>query len=320
MVATLPRPAHPEMDHFASDAPDGHARRTHGARAITMTQAVPAFTQPSAGLLGDTPLRDYSRKLSLFNAFAKPELRALIASVGLGPGMRILDAGCGTGEALPWLLDEVKPSGSVVGVDLAAAHVDAARRYASANIEVFQGDLLTARLEPASIDFIWCVNTVNHLRDPIQGVIGLSTLLRSPGRIALGQSSLLPDMYFAWDSRLERVTNEAVRQYYRDRYSLDERDLTSVRAIVGVLRAADLRNVAARTVLIERVFPVDAATERYLLDTIFRDTWGERLRPYLSDDDYAELVRVCDPQHPQFALRRPDFHFLQSFTLVTGEV
>jgi hypothetical protein len=93
-----------------------------------------------------------------------------------------------------------------------------------------------------------------------------------------------------------------------------------VRAIVGVLRAANLRNVAARTVLIERVSPVDAATERYLLDTIFKDTWGERLRPYLSEGDYAELVHLCDPQDPQFALRRPDFHFLQSFTLVTGEV
>jgi SAM-dependent methyltransferase len=285
-----------------------------------MTQAAPAFAEPSAGLLGDTPLRDYSRKLSLFNGFAEPELRALIASMGLGSGMRILDAGCGTGEALPWLRDEVKPSGSVVGIDLAAAHVDVARRYASTNIEVFQGDLLTARLEPASIDFIWCVNTMNHLRDPVQGVIRLSTLLRPRGRIGLGQSSLLPDMYFAWDSRLERVTNEAVRQYYRDRYGLAERDLTAVRAIVGVLRRAELRNVTVRTVMIERVSPVDTATERYLVDTIFRDTWGERLRPYLSGDDYAELDRVCNPQHSQFALRRPDFHLLQSFTLVTGEV
>src|ERR1700730_18009024 len=42
MVATLPRPAHPEMDHFASDAPDGHARRTHGARAITMMRQLNA--------------------------------------------------------------------------------------------------------------------------------------------------------------------------------------------------------------------------------------------------------------------------------------
>jgi SAM-dependent methyltransferase len=287
---------------------------------VQMTNPDSAFAASSTGLLGDTPLRDYSRKLSLFNAFAKPELRALIANVGLGPGMRVLDAGCGTGEALPWLLDEVNPSGSVVGIDLAAAHVDAARVYASGNIEVIQGDLLTAQLPPASVDFVWCVNTINHFQDPIQAVIKLTTLLRPRGRIALGQSSLLPDMFFAWDSRLERVTNEAVRQYYRDRYSLEERDLTSVRAIVGVLRAADLRNVGARTVLIERVFPVDAATERYLRDAIFRDTWGERLRPYLSDGDYAELERLCDPQHPQFALRRQDFHFLQSFTLVTGEV
>lgn len=284
-----------------------------------MTVPATAMVRSTAGLLGDTPSRDYSRKLSQFNSFAEPELRRLIASVGLKPGMRILDAGCGTGEALPWLFDEVKPSGHVVGVDLAAAHVEAARRYASADIEVYQGDILMPPLAPASIDFIWCVNTINHLREPIRGVKRLAALLRSGGRIALGQSSLLPDMYFAWDSRLERVTNEAVRQYYREKYSLEERDLKSVRAIVGLLREADLQNITARTVLIERVSPVDEATECYLRDSIFRDTWGERLRPYLSGDDYAELARVCDPRHSQYAVRRADFHFLQTFTLVTGE-
>jgi SAM-dependent methyltransferase len=273
-----------------------------------------------AGLLGDTPSRDYARKLSQFNSFARPELRRLIANLGLSTGMKVLDAGCGTGEALPWLLDEVKPSGHVVGIDLAAAHAGAARRFVSEDIEVLEGDLLTAPLMPASFDFIWCVNTIHHLHDPLQGVRRLATLLRARGRIALGQSSLLPDMYFAWDSRLERVTTEAVRCYYRDRYSLDERDLTSARAIVGVLRKANLQNVTARTVLIERVSPVDAATKAYLQETIFRDTWGERLRPYLSDGDYSQLERMCDPQHSQFALRHPDFHFLQSFTLVTGEI
>jgi SAM-dependent methyltransferase len=285
-----------------------------------MTQPAPAVRISSTGLLGDTPSRDYSRKLNLFNAFAEPELRRLIASMGLSPGMRILDAGCGTGEALPWLFDEVKPTGNVIGIDLSAAHADAARRHASPHIEVLQGDLLTAPVAPASIDFIWCVNTINHLRDPIRGVNRLAGMLRRGGRVALGQSSLLPDMYFAWDSRLERVTNEAVRQYYRERYSLDEGDLKSVRAIVGLLREANLQNVTAQTVLIERVSPVDAATESYLRDSIFRDTWGERLRPYLSGDDYAELARVCDPRHPQYALKRADFHFLQTFTLVTGAV
>lgn len=285
-----------------------------------MTGPDAAADRSSVGLLGDTPSRNYSGKLSRFNSFAEPELRRLISRVGLCPGMRVLDAGCGTGDALPWLLDAVKPSGNVIGIDLALAHVEAARRWTGANIEVLQGDLSTAQLAPGSMDFIWCVNTINHLHDPIRAAERLAGLLRPGGRIALGQSSLMADMFFAWDARLERVVNEAVRHYYRERYSLTERDLRSSRAIVGVLRAAHFKNVGVRTVLIERVSPVSSATECYLVEAIFKSTWGERLRPYLTDGDYAELVRLCDPNSAHFALRRPDFHFLQSFTLVTGGI
>jgi hypothetical protein len=126
-------------------------------------------------------------------------------------------------------------------------------------------------------------------------------------------------MFFAWDSRLERLTNEAVRHYYRHRYGLDERDLAAHRALVGLLREVGLRDVTARTFMIERVFPLSPADEGYLLDAIFRGTWGERLRPYLATEDFEQLSRLCDPQHPEFALRRADFHFLQTFTLVVGK-
>src|ERR1700730_16783943 len=86
----------------------------------------------TSGLLDDTAARDYSRKLRLFKAFAEPELRQAIASLGLEPGMRILDAGCGTGEALEWLAVEVGAQGLVVGLDLAAAHAAATRATVSA--------------------------------------------------------------------------------------------------------------------------------------------------------------------------------------------
>jgi hypothetical protein len=59
----------------------------------------------------------------------------------------------------------------------------------------------------------------------------------------VGQSALLPEMFFAWDSRLERLTTEAVRRYYRDRYGLSERELADTRSIVGLLRRAGRRNV-----------------------------------------------------------------------------
>jgi SAM-dependent methyltransferase len=272
------------------------------------------------GLLDDTTARDYSDKLSKFNAFARPELRGLIRGLDLKSGMHVLDAGCGTGEALNWLLAEVSSSGRVVGVDLAAAHVAAARLHASPGIELYQANLFDDLFEPASFDLVWCVNTINHLTDPVAGVSHLATLLREGGRVAFGQSSFLPDMYFAWDARLERAVNDAVRRYYADRYDLDEHDLKAVRALVGILRRSNLRNVSVRTVMIERMSPLDPASEAYLREAIFRGTWGERLRPYLSTVDYDELARLCDSEHLNFAVRRPDFHFLQTFTLATAEV
>jgi SAM-dependent methyltransferase len=290
-----------------------------------MTAESPMTAVPT-GLLGDTIARDYSRKLRLFNSFAAPELQRAIMSLALTPGMRVLDAGCGTGEALQWLYDSVAPLGSVVGIDLAAAHVAAARDNASrqtnssGRVTVLQADVMRPPLAPRSFDLVWSVNTINHLREPIEGLRALTSLLRAGGRVAVGQSSLLPEMFFAWDSRLERLTTEAVRQYYRDRYKLSERDLANTRSIMGLLRRAELRDVRVQTFIIERVAPLTEADEAYLLEAIFRDTWGERLRPYLPGEDYDELCTLCDPRHAGFALRRPDFHFLQTFTLAVGQI
>ena len=271
------------------------------------------------GRLGDTPGRDYSLKLRLFNAFAEPELRSAIASLHLTPGMTVLDGGCGTGETLTWLAAAVAPRGRAVGIDLSTSHLHAARAAQSPATLLLQADLLKAPLAPRSFDLVWSVNTVHHLRDPLAGARALAALLRPGGRLALGQSSLLPDMYFAWDARLERVTTEAVRAYYRDRYHLSEQDLAAVRGVVGLLREAGLARVSVRTLVIERCAPLDPSARAWLLDAIFRGTWGERLRPYLAPADYEALTRLCNPQHPEFALQRPDFHFLQTFTLALGE-
>ena len=288
--------------------------------AVVPRPASASLQTPQPGLLGDTKERDYAHKLSRFNRFAAPELRRAMESLHLQPGMRVLDAGCGTGEALRWLRDAVGAQGSVLGIDLSTAHLALARPQAPADVDVIQADVTMLPLQAGSFDLIWTVNTLNHLRDPLSGLSALLALLRPGGRVAWGQSSFLPDMYFAWDARLERVTNEAVRSYYRDRYSLDERDLTGVRALAGMLRQAGFKNVQARTFNIDRISPLAPNDEDYLLETIFRGTWGPRLQPYLSEDDYAELLRLCDPGDPRFALRRPDFHFLQTFTLVVGSV
>lgn len=284
-----------------------------------MTTTKPAGAAPP-GMLGDTPQRDYGRRLRLFNELAAPELRALIAGLGLRPGMRALDAGCGSGLATAWLAEHVAPGGLAVGIDLAAAHVRLARASAPAAAGVLQAEITRAPLRPGCFDLVWCVNTINHLRDPLAGVGALAELLRPGGQIALGQSHLMPEQVFAWDARLERVVTEANRAYYRDKYGLDEADTAGIRALVGLLRAAGLREVRPRTVVVERVAPIDPAAEAYLVEALFRGAWGERLRPYLAPADWAALAELCDPAGPACCLRRPDFHYLQTFTLVTGTV
>ena len=276
-------------------------------------------TTPCYGHLGDTPARDYALKLRLFNAMVEPELRAAITTLQLAPGMRVLDAGCGTGETLRWLAAIVAPDGLAVGVDLSASHLRTAHAALSSNTTLLQADLQRVPLAAASFDLVWSVNTINHLTDPLAATRDLASLLRSGGRLAVGQSSFLPDMYFAWDARLERVTNEAVRAYYRDRYRLTEEDLTAVRGLGGLLRKAGLSRVGVRTFVIERFAPLDPYARAWLLEAIFRGTWGERLRPYLAAADFQELTELCDPEHPRFALVRPDFHYVQTFTLVVGE-
>lgn len=260
-------------------------------------------------MLGDTPARDYGDKLEAFSRFAEPELRALIGELGIAPGMRVLDAGCGVGLVTAWL-------GDAVGLDLALAHARAARERVA---DVVVGDIARLPLRDAVFDLVWCANTIHHLPDPLAGVRELLRVLRPGGRVALVQSFLLPEMVFAWDERLEREVIAANRRYYREKYGLSERDVTGMRTLVGLLRRAGVADVRARSVLIERIAPLSAADERYFVETVFAGYWGRRVQPYLTAEDWAEVQRLCDPEAPEYALRRPDFHYLQSLSMVVGE-
>lgn len=274
------------------------------------------------GPLGDAPQRSYAAGLDLFQRFAARELREAVAGLGLRAGQTVLDAGCGTGAVAALLAEQVVPGGNVIGIDISSGHVEHARdrvRRSGLPVTLVQGDLEALPFAARRFDLIWCSNAVNHLRDPLDAVKTFAGLLAPGGRLALGQSAFLMDMFFAWDARLERLVTFACYQYYRDKFGLDERDTAAVRNLFGLLKRGGLKDVTAGTVLIERTAPLTPEDETYFLEAVFRPHWGE-LRPYLSAEDWRALNRLCDPDSPDFCLRRPDFHHLQTFTVVTGSV
>jgi SAM-dependent methyltransferase len=271
--------------------------------------------------LGDAPGRSYASKLELFNRFAEPELRRALERLGLRPGMRVLDAGCGVGLTTGWLGEGVAPGGIAVGLELSLPHLRAARRLVDGDAVSFvQGDIARLPFARAGFDAVWSSNTIHHVGEPVQGVRALAATLRPGGVLALGQSGFLPEMVFAWDERLEREVLLACRRYYRDKYGLDERGTTNLRNLVGLLQSAGVRNVTARTHVIERTAPLSEIERRYIQETVFEGYWGRKVQPYLDPEDWRELQALCDPASQAYCLRRPDLHHIQTYTVVSGRV
>ena len=271
----------------------------------------------SARPLGDAPDRSYVRKLEQFARFAEPELKRIFSDLALPPGAMALDLGCGAGLATRWLRERIGDSGHVVGVDLSLKHLRAAEAH---HATLVQADGAHPCFRDGVFDLIWTCNTINHLGKPVEALRKLGDSLRPGGRLALAQSGLLPDMFFAWDAPLEDAVRAACHRAYRDRYALALDDTAGVRGLVRLVQAAGFGSVRTRTYVVERVQPLAQADRDYLQHAIFEGAWGEKVLPYLSADERARLKRTCDPEAPDYCLDRSDFHHIQTLTVCEGRV
>jgi arsenite methyltransferase len=106
---------------------------------------------------------------------------ALAASVG----ERILDVGCGPGFYCVELLEDVGPSGSVVGVDGSAAMLTlAARRCAGQdNVELHEADATALPVEDESFDAAVSVQVQEYIPDVDSGLGELHRALCPGGRV-----------------------------------------------------------------------------------------------------------------------------------------
>lgn len=264
--------------------------------------------------LGDAPDRSYVRKLEQFARFAEPELRRIFVDLALASGAVALDLGCGAGLATRWLREQLR-DGYVVGLDLSLPHLKVAHSH---HVPLVQADGGRPCFREGTFDFVWSCNTINHLDAPVEALRELRRVLRGGGRLALAQSGLLPDMFFAWDAPLEDAVRAACHRAYRERYGLTPEDIAGVRGLVRLLRSAGFSAVTTRTYVVERAQPLRPEDRDYLRHAIFEGAWGEKVLPYLSPDERARLRMNCDPASPAYCLDREDFHHVQTLTVCEG--
>ncbi len=112
---------------------------------------------------------DEYRRLRLQSALWEPATARLLDRVGIAPGARCLDVGCGPGEVMRLLAERTGPGGSVTGVDVDGAigreAVEVLRATVDAPVEFVEGNV--HELELAGFDVVYVRLVLMHLADPV---------------------------------------------------------------------------------------------------------------------------------------------------------
>ncbi|MEU1791610.1 class I SAM-dependent methyltransferase [Streptomyces sparsogenes] len=115
-----------------------------------------------------------------------PAYAAAVADLGLRAGDAVLDAGCGTGRALPALRAAVGPAGTVLGADATPAMLDAARRAGRhRDAALVLADVTRLPLRDGCLDAVFGAGLISHLPDPEAGLRELARVVRPQGLLAL---------------------------------------------------------------------------------------------------------------------------------------
>lgn len=115
-----------------------------------------------------------------------PAYAAAVARMRLRAGDRVLDAGCGTGRALPPLRAAVGADGVVVGADLTPAMLVAAVRAGrDGDGRLLLADVTALPLRTESLDAVFAAGLVAHLPNPAANLRELARVVRPGGTLAL---------------------------------------------------------------------------------------------------------------------------------------
>jgi SAM-dependent methyltransferase len=117
-----------------------------------------------------------------------PVHRRYIDRLGIGPGARTLEVGCGNGSMSAWLARRIAPGGQAVAVDLDLSLADGD----TPGLELRQADILAGPVEPGNFDLVTARAVLHHVGDAATAVANLLASARPGGAVLLIEPDFLP--------------------------------------------------------------------------------------------------------------------------------
>jgi len=252
--------------------------------------------------------------------FSRPEYEVQVRAVGIQPGWRVLDAGCGGGHFLPWLASLVGPTGRVAALDLAPENVATVEARLPTlglpcPVEARVGSLLALPYPDDAFDAAWCANTTQYLTDAelASALAELRRVVRPGGLVAVKDI----------DATLMRLTtrNPLLLRCYQDaRYrggAAQARGTWRGPELHPRLTQAGLVDVWAQTTLIERHAPLRPVEKQFLIGVI-RAFAATAAGMDLPEEDRAEWAWLH--KHAEAWVEDPTYYCREGNVLAVGTV
>jgi ubiquinone/menaquinone biosynthesis C-methylase UbiE len=167
----------------------------------------------------DANRRKWDRRSETLDSRYSSYLRAIqektLAELGLRPGYRLLDAGCGTGWAVRRAADLSDRQGEFYGVDLSPRMIEKAQAKSEGfdGVHFLQANSEDLPLDDAFFDGIICTNSFHHYPNPAAALGEFRRVLKPGGRLHIADVASdgpLMQMIDQWVKGRER---EHVRFY-----------------------------------------------------------------------------------------------------------
>lgn len=244
----------------------------------------------------------YEPMLAAYHGAFAPELRAMLATLPIADGARVLDMACGDGVYSGWLAEL---GADVVAVDLRFDYLTLARAmHGRGRIAWSAGAIAGLPFADGTFDLTWCAQSLYSLPDPLAALRELGRVARAGGVVAVLEDDTLHRILLPWPVEIELAIRRAEFQVLAEKQS-DAGKFYIARRLRRVFREAGLEAVQARSFAYDRAAPLDADVRRFLVE--YLNDLATRVAGRLDRPAQARFRGLTDPGSAAFLLDDPDF-------------